>query len=383
MITVKQAEQMNEAEIHRLIFLPGFSTAEKVTNISGRGVGMDVVRSNIEKIGGVVDVTSRFGQGSKFTIKIPLTLAIIPALIVTARKNRYAIPQVNLLELVRVPAGQIKSTIERIQGRDFYRLRGKILPLVYLDEQLELTVADPSVDDEKTINLVVVRADNHQFGLVVDAIHDTEEIVVKPLGRLLKSIPTFAGATIMGDGQVALILDVVGLARKAEITKKDGIVGGRDRLVADDNTATDLRQMFVFEIGTNKRAAVPLEHVYRLEEFSSDKLEYAGNQLVTQYREGILPLVDLRSFFGGAEISREDIAQAFVYCHDGKFAGFLIGSIVDIVEQRIAMEAPYRKSGILGSSIIQGKVTDILDLQMILNAMNQQYDANVNEISVQ
>ncbi|MCB0334217.1 MAG: chemotaxis protein CheA, partial [Bdellovibrionales bacterium] len=218
-ISAEKAGRMSEQELQRLIFAPGFSTAEQVTNISGRGVGMDVVRSNIEKIGGSVDIQSILGEGTTLKIKIPLTLAIVPALMISAGDQRFAIPQVSLLELLRIEGDKIDTQIEEIHGSLFYRLRGDLLPLVYLSHELQMTHLQ--LDEEarkktnKAINVVVVRADEKEFGLVVDVVHDTEEIVVKPLGRQLKNIEVFAGATILGDGKVALILDILGLGKKA------------------------------------------------------------------------------------------------------------------------------------------------------------------------
>ena len=216
LIAQENAERMSDREVGNLIFLPGFSTAAQVTNVSGRGVGMDVVKTNIEKLGGTVDVQSVLGKGTTFKVKIPLTLAIIPALTVTSGGSRYAIPQINLLELVRLEGEHAQASIERIQGAPVYRLRGNLLPLVFLNHELGL---DPSsVEDEQHIaNIVVLQADDRQFGLVVDAINDTQEIVVKPLGKILKGLSAFAGATIMGDGRVALILDVLGLAQQASV----------------------------------------------------------------------------------------------------------------------------------------------------------------------
>ena len=200
----------SEQQIYQFIFKAGFSTAQKVTAVSGRGVGMDVVRTNIEKIGGAIDLTSEVGEGTTVRIRIPLTLAIIPALVVAAAGNRFAIPQVNLLELVRLDATQAATAIETVHGSPVYRLRGRLLPLVDLREQLDL----PAVQRETTY-VVVLKADNQQYGLVVDDILDTEEIVVKPLGHQLRHLPLYAGATIMGDGAVALILDATALARRA------------------------------------------------------------------------------------------------------------------------------------------------------------------------
>jgi two-component system, chemotaxis family, sensor kinase CheA len=220
LITPEQSARMSEREATNLIFLPGFSTADKVTNVSGRGVGMDVVKTNIDKIGGTVDVQSKPGTGTTVRMKIPLTLAIIPALIVTNGGERYAIPQISLLELVRLEGEDAKKRIELIQGVPVYRLRGRLLPLVHLDRELRV---DPSAKDPSevdAVNIVILQADDRQFGLVVDHINDTEEIVVKPLGKQLKGIRTFAGSTIMGDGRVALILDVLGIAQASNVVNE-------------------------------------------------------------------------------------------------------------------------------------------------------------------
>src|ERR1700691_3382471 len=216
-ITAEQAARMSEREIFNLIFLPGFSTAEKVTNVSGRGVGMDVVKTNVEKIGGTVDVQSSLGRGTTVRVKIPLTLAIIPALVVTCGGDRYAIPQVSLLELVRLKADHVSKGIELVHGAPVYRLRGRLLPLVYLSRELKLTAPRSATKSDGAINIVVVQADERRFGLVVDQINDTEEIVVKPRRKQLKTVKTFAGSSIMGDGKVALILDVLGLAQRASV----------------------------------------------------------------------------------------------------------------------------------------------------------------------
>ena len=224
LITADQGSRMRDRELALLIFRPGFSTAEKVTNVSGRGVGMDVVKTNIEKIGGAVDIQSQPGRGTTIKIKIPLTLAIIPALVVSSGGDRYAIPQVSLLELVRLEGAQARQGIEQLHSAPVYRLRGQLLPLVYLNRELGLSeVPDAATQDDGIVNIVVLRADDRQFGLVVDAINDTEEIVVKPLGKQFKGVSIFAGATIMGDGNVALILDVLGVAQSATWSPRCGI----------------------------------------------------------------------------------------------------------------------------------------------------------------
>src|SRR5271166_320875 len=233
-ITADQAARMTEREIFNLIFLPGFSTAEKVTNVSGRGVGMDVVKTNVENIGGNVDVQSTPGQGTTVRVKIPLTLAIVPALIVTCGGDRYAIPQVSLLELVRLGAEEVGKGIELVHGAPVYRLRGRLLPLVYLNRELKLTAdARPAARGDGAVNIVVLQADERQFGLVVDQINDTEEIVVKPLRKQLKTVKIFAGSSIMGDGKVALILDVLGLAQFANVVTETLIAEKRDRALTE------------------------------------------------------------------------------------------------------------------------------------------------------
>jgi two-component system chemotaxis sensor kinase CheA len=364
-ITAERASHMGERELLRLIFMPGFSTAEKVTNVSGRGVGMDVVRTNIEKTGGTVEVQSKLGQGTTLKIRIPLTLAIIPALVVASRAERFAIPQVSLLELVRLEGDQARASVENIHGAPVYRLRGKLLPLVYLHDVLKLK-GDPSADG--SITIVVVRADDRQFGLVVDAVSDTEEIVVKPLGKELKSLSTFAGATIMGDGRVALILDVMGIAQRANVISevRDRSLGdsARDARVAGD----DRQAMLLFRVDRDagSRMAIPLSLVSRLEEFPRQRLERAGAHPVVQYRGEILPLVDLRAMLGrdGSDASHADAPLQVVVSSDkGRSVGLVVEQIVDIVEETVAIKHRSNVRGILGAAIIQGKVTDLLDVR--------------------
>src|SRR5271165_2983521 len=293
-ITAEQAPRMSEREIFNLIFLPGFSTATKVTNVSGRGVGMDVVKTNIEKIGGTVDLQSTFGRGTTVRVKIPLTLAIIPALIVTCSGDRYAIPQVSLLELVRLGAEEVGKGIELVHGAPVYRLRGRLLPLVYLNRELKLSAdTRPTAQEDGAVNIVVLQADERQFGLVVDQINDTEEIVVKPLRKQLKTVKIFAGSSIMGDGKVALILDVLGLAQRASVVGES-----RERPAADKKAesagSTGEKQTFLLFAGLgDSRMAIPLSILARLEEFPVSQVEMSGTQWVTQYGGQILPLVRL------------------------------------------------------------------------------------------
>jgi two-component system, chemotaxis family, sensor kinase CheA len=368
LISVEQADRMDERDLTNLIFLPGFSTAEKVSNISGRGVGMDVVRTNIEKIGGTVDIRTRPGAGTVLQIKIPLTLAIIPALIVGSGGDRYAIPQVNLVELVLLEGEQARRRIETVQGAPVYRLRGQLLPIVYLHElfrQGEPERGGAPGDEPAAVNIVVLKAGDQQFGLVVASINDTEEIVVKPLDKQLKGVPTFAGATIMGDGKVALILDVPGIAQYAGL-----ISGAKERShvnQAADSGARKREQqtLLLCGVGRDGRLAIPLEAVDRLEEFPRTAVEPAGDQMVIQYRGDILPLLWLANLLPGTRQHLGEVngsLQVVVYRDGPRTLGLVVDRILDIVEENPTIERPAARPGILGSAVVQGRVTEVLDV---------------------
>jgi two-component system, chemotaxis family, sensor kinase CheA len=359
-----QAARMNERELTALLFAPGFSTAEKVTNVSGRGVGMDVVRTNIEKIGGTIDLQSVPGSGTTLRIKIPLTLAIIPALVVTTAGDRYAIPQVSLLELVRLDGDQARTGIEMIHGAPVYRLRGRLLPLVYLSRALGLPEQREAGD---TVTVVVLRADDRQFGLVVDGVHDTEEIVVKPLGRGLKGLPVFAGATIMGDGRVALILDVLGVAQASHVLNS----GAREKALGDEigrrEDGVDQQQTFlVVAAGAGQRVAVPLSTVARLEQFSASQIESSGARSVVQYRGRIMPLVDVPGWLGLEPTPMDGMIHVVVYTRGNQSIGLVVSGIVDIVDQRVTVKDGAARHCTLGAAVIQGRVTDLLDLEALV-----------------
>ena len=297
LVTRQQADQMKPHEINNLIFHAGLSTADKVTNVSGRGVGMDVVKTNIEKVGGTVDVQSVLGQGTTLRMKIPLTLAIIPVLIVRSAGHRFAIPQVSLLELVRLEGERSERAIELVHGAPVYRLRGNLLPLLFLRRELGLPSADSAAEikvEDKKLNIVVLHVEGQQFGLVVDEIHDAEEIVVKPLGQHLKHIAAFAGATVMGDGQVALILDIMGLAKRAHLLSDVKKAVTQDvKLDAAGEEGMNKQEILLFRIANARRTAVPLSSVDRLEEFKPAQFERAGGQYVVQYRGELLPIANL------------------------------------------------------------------------------------------
>jgi two-component system chemotaxis sensor kinase CheA len=371
LITPQQAERMSTQEVISLIFAPGFSTAEKITNVSGRGVGMDVVRTNIERIGGTVDVQSVLGHGSTVRMKIPLTLAIIPALIVSSTKQRFAIPQVSLLELLRLEGGRSDQAVEMVHGAPVYRLRGNLLPLLFLDRELKQRQENKSLTEQ--LNIVVLQAENQQFGLVVDGIHDAEEIVVKPLGQHLKHITAFSGATVMGDGAVALILDVVGLAKRGRLlteAKKAALQEDpSSRKTETDQVDEKTRELLLFRTAGSRRAAVDLSSVDRLEEFKLEQFERAGHQTVVQYRGELLPIVDLSDKLSAAQSGDTgDLMKVLVCHHDGLRMGVVVDQILDVANESFEVEQRFKDSQSEGSAVIHKQVTDLLDLGTIFGS---------------
>jgi two-component system, chemotaxis family, sensor kinase CheA len=381
---------LSEREIIDIIFQPGFSTAENVTNFSGRGVGMDVVRINIERIGGAIDVETRVGRGTTLRMKIPLTLAIIPAVTITSGGDRYAIPQISLLEMVRLEGEQARKGIENMHGAPVYRLRGKLLPIVYLAEQFGIEPSQPLIVEE--INIVVLQAEDRSFGLVVDAIHDTEEIVVKPLQKLLKGIGCYAGATIMGDGKVALILDVLAIAQRANV-----VSGVRTRAVATvtaepQEADGDRQTLLLFNASDGGRMAIPLAQVARLEEFPRSAIERVGSQDVVQYRKDVMPLLDvarmLRRRRGKLPSPRgeHETLQVIVYAGKKQRIGLVVGEILDAVEETIGNRSPAQRAGVLFTAIIQGRTTEFLDIEWLIRAADpdffEQSDAAIVEAGV-
>jgi two-component system chemotaxis sensor kinase CheA len=386
LISADQAGRLTDREIVNLVFLPGFSTAEKVTNVSGRGVGMDVVKTHIEKIGGTVDLQSKRGEGVMVRMKIPLTLAIIPALIVTSAGERYAVPQVSLLELVRLESGGERKGIEMIHGTPVYRLRGRLLPLVDLNRELEggapadaasaFATSGAAEPASQAVNIVVLDADGRQFGLVVDEINDTQEIVVKPLSQHLKNISVYAGATIMGDGKVALILDVLGLAQCGSV-----LAEGHGHLTGEEAEATaegagGKQKLVLFTGRAGARMAVPLHLLARLENIPGAQVERAGNQWVTQYRGQILPLIrvshaleERRQRPPGDDVlslPTTGMLQVLVLENEHQSFGLVVNQILDIVESTLEPQSPATRSGVLHSSVIADRVTELLDVAALL-----------------
>lgn len=386
-LTAEQAARLTDREAINLIFLPGFSTAEKVTQFSGRGVGLDVVRTNVERVGGTVEIESRLGRGTTLKLKIPLTLAIIPALTITCGGDRYAIPQVSLLELVRLEGERATRGIESLHGAPVYRLRGNLLPLVHLHQVLHVE-AMRVIPGE--VNIVVLQADDRQFGLIVDAIHDTEEIVVKPLQKQVKGISVFAGATILGDGTVALILDVLGLAQRARVvaTARER---SRSETVPSLESAVPKKAILLFASHDGGRMGIPLAQVARLEEFPRSALERLGSRYVVQYRDEILPLVNvmraLRPRRDRNDNGREDgrlpakpaegpkTLQVIVCSVQGRRIGLIVSQILDIIAETPASRTEGSRPGVLFTAVVQGRVTEFLDIEWILRSL----DASVVE----
>jgi two-component system chemotaxis sensor kinase CheA len=370
LITVDQAGQMAERDAINLIFLPGFSTAEKVTSVSGRGVGMDVVKTKIEQIGGTVDVNTRLGHGSTFTVKIPLTLAIVPALLVRCAGERFAIPEINVVELVQLKHDAEGSGIEMLHNAPVYRLRGQLLPLVDLRSVLEL-----SNEGNERITLAVLQADDRQFGVLVDEVVDTQEIVVKPLSRLLSSVSMYAGATIMGDGRVALILDVFRLGQHAHVLTESA---GGTRFDRDDErtVASEWSTMLLVAAG-DRRAALRLDQITRLEQISIDAIEWRGHQQVVQYRGDIMPLVQLGDVMSAGGGMTESDELTVVVCGHGPHVGLVVDTIIDICTTEAASLVDAEQNTV----VLQEKVTEVVDVARVLAAggVYDQFDHHSGE----
>jgi two-component system chemotaxis sensor kinase CheA len=376
LVGAEQLDRMSNGEIVNLIFLPGFSTAARVSNLSGRGVGLDVVKSNLEKVGGAIDVGSVVGAGTTFHVKIPLTLAIIPALMVQCTGDRYAIPTLNLAQLVRLEGEQAQAGIERISETPVYRLRGRLLPLVYLDRELGVSEADHTGRD--SVLIVVLQAEGQRFGLVVDDVLDTQEIVVKPLSSQLEHVPVYAGATILGDGSVALILDVLALAQRAHVLTagREAAHGAADD--ADDDRPASREALVIASVDQDRRVAIPLSMVLRLEELPAASVEHAGGRELVQYRGEILPLVRLARRLGGAGTRADGDVLAVVVCSlRGRAVGLVVDAVADIVEGGLPGRGDLDGAGLLGAAVVQDRITELLDVEQAVRAADPAfYDAS-------
>jgi two-component system chemotaxis sensor kinase CheA len=386
LVTAERAEMMSDSEVASLIFLPGFSTAEQVTNVSGRGVGMDVVKTNVEQVGGTVDVETRLGVGTTFILKIPLTLAIVPALVVRCADNRYAIPQVNVVELVRLNGS--KQALEWIHGAPVFRLRGKLLPVVFLEEALGGHVMPPPAandnlddDDAPSQFLAVVQGPGRQFGLVVNAVLDQQEIVVKPLPKLLTEIGAFAGATLLGDGRVALILDILGIAQRARLVSesREDATAAAERARALGERSKGQQTLLLLQGSDDARLAVPLDEVSRLETIDVDQIESGGSHHVVQYRGEIMPLIHAaellperrtRARNGHVQTQVEDpkTYSVVVLGTPGRTLGLVVQDVLDVVEASGELRRLGCRQGVVGTLVVQDRVTEVLDLPWLIAA---------------
>ncbi|BBF81513.1 chemotaxis protein CheA [Asticcacaulis excentricus] len=355
--TRAEVEGMSDQQIHRYIFAPGFSTAAKVTNLSGRGVGMDVVRTNIEQIGGQIDLNSIAGQGTTFTIKIPLTLAIVSALIVGAGGQKFAVPQTSVMELVRTGANA-EHKIEKINDALVLRLRDKLLPLVQLGPTLQLEAAT----EENPTFVMVIQVGERRYGLVVNDVLDTEEIVVKPLASILRDVDIFSGATILGDGSVVLILDPNALSERAGNMLEEKVEESTEDAVAESAQGQKVA-MLLFRAGGGAPKAVELEHITRLEHIEAEKIERMDGRAALQYRGKLMPILNVADTYGFKE---QDIQPLLVFTGEGYAMALAVDEIVDVVEDFLNIELSPDRPGVRGTAVITGRACEILDVDHYL-----------------
>jgi two-component system chemotaxis sensor kinase CheA len=427
LITSDQAKVMSEKERINLILLPGFSTAKQVTDVSGRGVGMDVVKTNLDQLGGSIEIESEVGKGSTISIKLPLTLAIIPCQIVMTGGERYAIPQVNLEELLRIPAAKVKERVEKVGDAEVVRLRGNLLPLIRMAEVFDIAptyydpiqeetrgdrrqnIADrrskstplfkeegepppPSREDEyskqriaderrqnpaSALNIVVVSTGAMKYGLIVDRLHDSEEIVIKPLGRHLQQCQGYAGATIMGDGRIALILDVSNIARMSGLTSLDGSERGKELAEAAKESITktrDKQSLLTFSSSPNEQFGVPLNQVERVEKIHRDNIEEIGGRRVMQYRGGSLPLISIDEVASVMPLADRNDLLVIVFHLAGKDVGLLATGPIDAIEISADIDdVTLKQPGIMGSAILSGKTTMLVNIFELMKISNPQW----------
>jgi two-component system chemotaxis sensor kinase CheA len=358
LITEQRAARQSERELLQLIFLPGFSTAAAVTNVSGRGVGMDVVRTNVEKIGGKVEIDSRAGKGTTLRMRIPLTLAIIPALIVRSLNQSFALPQGALSELVHIPPQQGAAAIEWIENAPLYRLRGKLLPLVFLDRLL-MPAGEHKMASERDNFIAVLDADGRRFGLVVDGLADPEEIVVKPLSAVLKTIGLFSGATVLGNAELALILDPGSIALKAGVSMREEDAVSVNEGETDAGAVCALEYLLVEAAG--RQAAVPLADVLRIEQLPLSRIEYIGYRPVLNFDGQLLPVEDSGGVLAAAEGNPQAQIIVVVCREANRHVGIAVSHVLDVAAGGDLFEAgTTQRTG--GVTLLKNRVTGVVDL---------------------
>ncbi len=366
LITQEKADAMSDAEALRLIFLPGFSTAEQITSVSGRGVGMDVVKTNFEKLGGSVEIQTEVGSGTTMTVRLPLTLAIIPSLIVSECGQRFAVPQVNIAELVRIRQGDETKRIERLRNSEVLRLRGSLLPLVRLSEVMRdpkssepITKTKASGDIEAT-NIIVLETGGLRYGLIVDRLFDSEEIVVKPLGRHIADVKCFAGATVLGDGQIALILDITGLAANCGLEANER--REKKKSEVDNEEIAETISTLLFTNHPSEQFGIPMSSVARIERIRADQIDSVAGQSVLQYRGGTLPLLHLEKVMPARAPEEQSRLYVVVFRAGEREVGLVAPTIIDIRDISSNLDTrTFSGVGLLGSLIVDNKPTRILD----------------------
>jgi two-component system chemotaxis sensor kinase CheA len=365
-----------------LIFAPGFSTAEKVTDVSGRGVGMDVVRTNIAKLGGTVDVESTLGKGTNVIVTLPLTLAIIPSLIIQIGKERFAMPQVNIAELVRVRQTEMETRLGRVKDAEVLRLRGSLLPLVRLHESLGIEPMEGTAPGNATgaCNILVVDAGQSCFGLVVDALHDSEEIVVKPLGRHIKAARCLSGATILGDGHVALILDIAGIAADENIRLNEEQKKAIDAHSEGAGNA-EKQTVLLFRNHPEEQFAIPMEVVSRIERVRSDQIDSIGGHDLLQYRNSTLPLLHLDKHIKARPYDPVDHIYVVVFETGDRELGLVTPTLEDIRDVPTNVdELTFREPGVIGSVVVEENTVRMIDLFELTQAAKPEWFESHGEI---
>ncbi len=410
-ITQAQADDMSEKEKMMLIFSPGLSTAEKVTNVSGRGVGMDVVKNNLDKLGGKVEIDSEEGIGTSFKVKLPLTLAIIPSLLVSLANESFAIPQVNVSELILIPKGQVANKIELVGNAEVLRLRGKLIPILHLSEVLgidkemesNIDLAELSPQEQlaklveqrsgrrtakfrtfdRDLNIVIVNTGSFYYGLIVDGLHDTIEIVVKPVGKHLQFAKEYAGATILGNGNVALILDVSGLATKACLTNKEvEKISGRENQEESDSSIQEMSSFLLFKNSTTESCGIPLELVARVDAVEDEDIEIISGRRVMKYRGGLLPLITLKDIADVKDVCEEQEKIAVVFNIADKEVGLLATMPLNVAELIVNLDQKtLKQKGIMGSMVIENEPTMLLDIFELVEAKFPQWVAKSTPVS--
>ncbi len=367
LVTEEESKKLSPQQIHQYIFHAGLSTAEKVTSVSGRGVGMGVVRTNIEKIGGSIEMKSIEGKGSTFFIKIPLTLAIVSSLIVESAGERFAIPQLAVRELVLV-SQKSENRIEMIKNTPVFRLREKLLPLVSLEDLLKIGQHSGENFEDRFEHkyIIVTQVGNYSFGLIVDQVFDTEEIVVKPVAKILKNIELFSGNTILGDGSVIMILDPGGIAK---VTGENNLTdAAQDEQAAAEKLVSDKKtSLLVFTAGQGSPKAVPLSLISRLENIDMNTVEETDGQMLVQYRGALMPIIP---FSDQMDLSKDKMKPLLVFADRGKSVGLIVDEIVDIREEIIDIQLDGKRKGVFGSAIISGKASEIVDVMHFLNSVH-------------